>query len=396
MDQEQGIAREIFRTVRATEIPALTGENAPHLHAHAARPGETFFQWSRRHPVKGAAGDVFRCERRRSRSFLRQRPVFRRSNARGSTAFLPGCSPSAACSAAPGRPPLRRLATHPAHDPALAPRPAPPSRSPPRPPKSAGKRAASRPRWLTWPQQTCRAGSRKEPPRHHQHLRRGRAARQRAARSMPRSAPQRFRRSAALRYSSFFSAALWATRTTCSSANVGKISTDGSKSSAPPGSRLAPIATWITRKNTSGGSTPRWPPSSQAAPGAALPLPRGGGRRRLPRIKSLRAAFPRKVQTPFGARGGARAGVVAHSAPPTRPALASGEREGSNHAEFSPPAPTPRLRRRRCPSGSFRRISLSFGGRDRSRQSKPATARESVPTPDGGTTPLRRARCAEH
>ncbi len=51
MDHEQGIAREIFRGVRATEVNALvekvlvTYEAKKHL-------GETFVQWSRRHSVK--------------------------------------------------------------------------------------------------------------------------------------------------------------------------------------------------------------------------------------------------------------------------------------------------------------------------------------------------------
>jgi len=51
MDHEQGIAREVFRGVRATEVPALTEKI---LRAYNTRKtsGETFVQWSRRHSVK--------------------------------------------------------------------------------------------------------------------------------------------------------------------------------------------------------------------------------------------------------------------------------------------------------------------------------------------------------
>lgn len=50
MDQEQGIAREVFRNVAADDLPALV---ARALAAFAARRvgGETFVQWSRRHTV---------------------------------------------------------------------------------------------------------------------------------------------------------------------------------------------------------------------------------------------------------------------------------------------------------------------------------------------------------
>ncbi|MEZ0215679.1 MAG: NirA family protein [Rariglobus sp.] len=51
MDHEQGIAREVFRGVRATEVPALAEKI---LRAYNTRKtsGETFVQWSRRHSVK--------------------------------------------------------------------------------------------------------------------------------------------------------------------------------------------------------------------------------------------------------------------------------------------------------------------------------------------------------
>jgi len=51
MDLEQGIAREVFRGVRATEVPALTEKI---LRTYQARKtsGETFVQWTRRHTVK--------------------------------------------------------------------------------------------------------------------------------------------------------------------------------------------------------------------------------------------------------------------------------------------------------------------------------------------------------
>ena len=51
MDHEKGIAREIFRGVRATEVNALLTSV---LSAYAAKKtvGETFVQWTRRHSVK--------------------------------------------------------------------------------------------------------------------------------------------------------------------------------------------------------------------------------------------------------------------------------------------------------------------------------------------------------
>lgn len=51
MDQEQGIAREIFRGVRATEVDALVARILAGFDQHRAR-GETFVQWTRRHSVK--------------------------------------------------------------------------------------------------------------------------------------------------------------------------------------------------------------------------------------------------------------------------------------------------------------------------------------------------------
>lgn len=50
MGAEQGIAREIFRGVRAGEIPALT-EKILRTYAAQRQTGETFAQWSRRHSV---------------------------------------------------------------------------------------------------------------------------------------------------------------------------------------------------------------------------------------------------------------------------------------------------------------------------------------------------------
>ncbi|HVZ64450.1 MAG TPA: NirA family protein [Lacunisphaera sp.] len=50
MGHEQGIAREIFRGVRHTEVPALT-ERILRTYADKKQPGETFVQWSRRHTV---------------------------------------------------------------------------------------------------------------------------------------------------------------------------------------------------------------------------------------------------------------------------------------------------------------------------------------------------------
>jgi ferredoxin-nitrite reductase len=51
LDHEQGIAREVFRGVRADEVPALTSKI---LIAYNERKnsGETFVQWTRRHSVK--------------------------------------------------------------------------------------------------------------------------------------------------------------------------------------------------------------------------------------------------------------------------------------------------------------------------------------------------------
>jgi len=47
---EQGIAREVFRGVRATEVPALA-EKILRVYAEKKQSGETFVQWSRRHSV---------------------------------------------------------------------------------------------------------------------------------------------------------------------------------------------------------------------------------------------------------------------------------------------------------------------------------------------------------
>lgn len=51
MDNEQGIAREVFRGVRATEINALVEKIFITFEAHKVR-GETFVQWTRRHAIK--------------------------------------------------------------------------------------------------------------------------------------------------------------------------------------------------------------------------------------------------------------------------------------------------------------------------------------------------------
>ncbi len=51
MDHEQGIAREVFRGVRATEVPALT-EKILRTYNTRKTSGETFVQWTRRHSVK--------------------------------------------------------------------------------------------------------------------------------------------------------------------------------------------------------------------------------------------------------------------------------------------------------------------------------------------------------
>ncbi|MBI5690203.1 MAG: NirA family protein [Verrucomicrobia bacterium] len=51
MDHEQGIAREVFRGVRATEVNALL-ENILNVYTRHRASGETFVQWTRRHSVK--------------------------------------------------------------------------------------------------------------------------------------------------------------------------------------------------------------------------------------------------------------------------------------------------------------------------------------------------------
>jgi ferredoxin-nitrite reductase len=51
MDHEQGIAREVFRGVRATEMPALAEKILLTYNARKTS-GETFVQWTRRHTVK--------------------------------------------------------------------------------------------------------------------------------------------------------------------------------------------------------------------------------------------------------------------------------------------------------------------------------------------------------
>jgi ferredoxin-nitrite reductase len=51
MDHEQGIAREIFRGIRANEVNALTEKILTTFEAHKQR-GETFVEWTRRHSVK--------------------------------------------------------------------------------------------------------------------------------------------------------------------------------------------------------------------------------------------------------------------------------------------------------------------------------------------------------
>ncbi|MGH8021754.1 MAG: NirA family protein [Opitutaceae bacterium] len=50
MGDEQGIGREIFRGVRATEVPELV-ENVLRTYENRREPGETFVTWSRRHTV---------------------------------------------------------------------------------------------------------------------------------------------------------------------------------------------------------------------------------------------------------------------------------------------------------------------------------------------------------
>ncbi len=51
MDHEQGIAREIFRGVRATELNGLL-EGVLRTYETKKTLGETFVQWARRHSVK--------------------------------------------------------------------------------------------------------------------------------------------------------------------------------------------------------------------------------------------------------------------------------------------------------------------------------------------------------
>ncbi|MGH8162096.1 MAG: NirA family protein, partial [Gammaproteobacteria bacterium] len=51
MGNEQGIAREVFRGVRAEEIPALAEKTISTYEANK-HPGETFVEWTRRHSVK--------------------------------------------------------------------------------------------------------------------------------------------------------------------------------------------------------------------------------------------------------------------------------------------------------------------------------------------------------
>lgn len=50
LGHEQGIAREIFRGVRAEEVPALT-RMILRTFAERRQAGETFVQWARRHTV---------------------------------------------------------------------------------------------------------------------------------------------------------------------------------------------------------------------------------------------------------------------------------------------------------------------------------------------------------
>ncbi len=51
MGTEQGIAREIFKGVRAEEVPALV-EKVLGIYEAKKKPGETFVAWSRRHSMK--------------------------------------------------------------------------------------------------------------------------------------------------------------------------------------------------------------------------------------------------------------------------------------------------------------------------------------------------------
>jgi ferredoxin-nitrite reductase len=51
MDHEQGIARELFRGVRATEVNGLV-EKILVTYGASRERGETFLAWTRRHSVK--------------------------------------------------------------------------------------------------------------------------------------------------------------------------------------------------------------------------------------------------------------------------------------------------------------------------------------------------------
>jgi ferredoxin-nitrite reductase len=51
MDQEQGIARELFRGIRASEVTALVAKILRTWQSARER-GESFVQWSRRHEIK--------------------------------------------------------------------------------------------------------------------------------------------------------------------------------------------------------------------------------------------------------------------------------------------------------------------------------------------------------
>jgi len=51
MGDEQGIAREIFRGVRAEEIPPLV-EKVLGIYETKKTSGETFIAWTRRHTMK--------------------------------------------------------------------------------------------------------------------------------------------------------------------------------------------------------------------------------------------------------------------------------------------------------------------------------------------------------
>ena len=51
MGNEQGVAREIFRGVRTDEVPSLV-EKILGVYETKKKPGETFVEWTRRHPMK--------------------------------------------------------------------------------------------------------------------------------------------------------------------------------------------------------------------------------------------------------------------------------------------------------------------------------------------------------